>query len=375
MEEPKRRLDTFLAGNVVESIQKEHGPNILARADNHKHQRSYRILTGIFPIDYALGGGIPVGKTTIIYGHKSTGKSVICLRALSGAQRTCTLCYTEQKIDLKTGEVVPCACGQFREHLCAYIDVEGSWDTDWVQLCGVRTDDVLLSRPEYAEQALDIVEALLRSNELDLIIVDSLAFLTPAKEIEEGVGKALQAEQARTFGRAIRKFGSALNYVENHTERRPTLLFTNQIRMKTGVVFGSPETVSGGLAPGFSSSAEIRTAGGKYVLDETTQRPVHVDLDFRVEKNKTSVAKLEGSWRLCLADTELKKKGDTYDEPAMLDWGIKIGLVEQEANKKGWSCLGEKYKTKTLFVERLIRDMVFRQTYCQTLLQILTAAG
>lgn len=371
----ERRIDQFLAGKVVGAIQKEHGKGILARAQDQRYQRVYRIKTGIFPLDYALGGGIPAGCTTIIYGHKSTGKSVISLRALAGAQQTCTLCYTSGQIDPKTGEVKPCACGKLREHLCAYVDVEGSWDAEWARLCGVRVEDLLLSRPEYEEQALDMIEALLRSNEVDFIVVDSLAFLTPAKEIEESAGKALQAEQARVLGRGIRKFLSAMNYVENRTARRPTLLYTNQFRMKTGVVFGSNETTSGGLAPGFSAAVEIRTSGGKYELDETTERPVHVDLDFRIDKNKTSVARIAGSWRLCLADTALKKKGETSDEPAMVEWGIRIGLVEQETGKKGWLFLGEKFQTKALLVERLIRDPIFRQIYEQTLVQVLTAAG
>lgn len=370
-----RRLDVFLAGNVVKAIRKEHGGNILARSNDELYRQVYRIRTGIFPLDYALGGGIPAGCTTIVYGHKSTGKSVISLRALAGAQRTCTICHTEQRINGQTGEVVPCACGKFREHLCAFVDVEGSWDAEWAKLCGVQPDDVLLSRPEYAEQALDIIEALLRSNEIDFIVVDSLAFLTPAKEIEESVGKALQAEQARALGKGLRKFIMAMNYLNNREARRPTLFYTNQIRMKTGVIFGSSETTSGGLAPGFSASVEIRTSGGKYELDETTERPVHVDLDFRVDKNKISVARIAGSWRLCLADTALKRKGETYDEPAMVEWGVRIGLVEQGEGKKGWSCLGETYKTKTLLVARLIKDPEFRQVYEQTLTQVLTAAG
>jgi len=361
------RFKALMASDLIAKIKKKHGANILTPADEFRIQRVPRIPTGIFFLDYALGGGgFPAGRTNIVWGHKSTGKTVICLRTMGNAQRLCANCYTFP--DEETGK---CQCGDFRETICSFLDVEGSWDQDWARLHGVNTERVILSVPEYAEQTLDIAEALLRSGEVDFLVIDSLAFLTPAKEIEESTAKALQAEQARALGRGIRKFVAALNHMGNVTGRRPTLIFTNQIRMKVGLLFGNPETQPGGYAPGFSATTEIKTFGGKYEMDEVTGRPIHVDMSYRVEKNKSAGAKIEGEWRLMLADTAIKKKGEIYEEPAMVDMGIKIGLVEKDGN--GWVCLGEKYRSKALLVTAMVENAALKRQYGDTLMGVLTA--
>lgn len=364
------RLKALMASDLIKKIKKKHGKNILTPADEFHIQHVPRIQTGIFFYDYALGGGFPAGRPSIVWGHKSTGKTVMCLRAMGTAQRLCANCYTPT-IDPFTGEEVGCQCGDFRETICAFLDVEGSWDKEWAQLHGVNTERVILSVPEYAEQTLDIAEALIRSGEVDFLVIDSLAFLTPAKEIEESTAKALQAEQARVLGRGIRKFGAALNHMGNVTGRRPTLLFTNQIRMKVGLLFGNPETQPGGYAPGFAAATETKTFGGKYEIDDVTGRPIHVNLSYRVEKNKTAGAKVEGEWRLMLADTSIKKKGEVYEEPAMVDMGIKVGLVEKSGS--GWLCLGEKYKSKSLLATVMVQDPNLKARYGETLMNVLTA--
>ena len=363
------RFQALLASDLLKKIRKKHGKSILTRADDVNIQRIPRIKTGIFFLDYALGGGFPAGRVNIVWGHKSTGKSAIMQRTLAHAQRLCANCYIEI-YDSETGEYT-CGCEDFREHVCAYLDVEGTWDQEWARTMGVSTDRVLLSIPEYAEQTLDIGEALLRSGEVDFLVIDSLAFLTPAKEIEESAGKALQAEMARVLGRGVRKFVAALNWLGNQTGRRPTIMFTNQIRMKLGVMFGSPETQPGGYGPGFSATTEVKTYGGKYIMDEVTGRPIHVDLSFRVDKNKSSGAKIEGGWRLMLADTEAKQKGEIYQEPAMMEMGKKIGLIEKSGT--GWSLLGEKYKAQSLIVKKLVTEPDFFREYSEALMMVLTA--
>lgn len=365
------RVDQLLASDLLKKIQKKHGKTILTKGQDFKIKRVPRIPTGIFFLDYALGGGFPAGRVNIIWGHKSTGKTAVCIRTLGNAQKLCANCCTRDYMDPETGEVHECFCGDYREPVCAYLDVEGTWDHEWAEVMGVDTSKMLLSVPEYAEQTLDIAEALLRSGEVDFLVIDSIAFLTPSKEIEESTGKALQAEQARVLGRGIRKFVSALNYMGNHYGRRPTVLFTNQIRMKIGLLFGNPETTSGGHAPGFSATTEVKTYGGKYEMDDVTGRPLHVDLSFRVEKNKSSSARIEGEWRLMLADTDVKSKGDVYEEPGMVEQAIKIGLVEKEGN--GWTCLGEKYKSKSLIAQKLMTDPEFKKLFGDALLRVLTA--
>lgn len=370
MAESESRFEKLLASDLLKKIRKKHGKAILTRADDHRIQTVPRISSGIFFLDAALGGGFPAGLINIVWGDKSTGKSAICAKTMAQAQKVCANCYTGEVTD-EEGEVHLCGCGEFREHVCAFLNVEGTWDPDWWRALGVDTDKVLYSQPEYAEQTLDIAEALLRSGEVDFLVIDSIAFLTPAKEIEESSGKALQAEQARVLGRGIRKFTAALNWMGNHTGRRPTVMFTNQIRMKLGVMFGNPETQPGGKASGFSASTEVKTWGGKYSMDDVTGKPLYADMSFRVDKNKTSGAKMDGEWRLMIAETEHKTKGSVHEEPRMVDVGIKIGLVEKSGN--GWECFGEKYRAKSLLVKRLLEDAEFKQNYGDALMTVLTA--
>jgi len=359
------RFKALMNGDLIASIRKKHGKNILTIADELRFQQVPRISTGVFFLDYALGGGVPWGRCHIVWGHKSTGKTALCLRTMGNAQKMCSSCHTIPNAKGK------CSCGNFTETICAFLDNEGSWDRDWARVHGVSTERVILSLPEYAEQTLDIAEALLRSGDVDFMVIDSIAFLTPSKEIEESTAKALQAEQARVLGRGVRKFVAAFNNLENTTGKRPTLIFTNQIRMKVGLLFGNPEIQPGGHAPGFSATTETRTFGGKYEMDDITGRPIHADLGFKIEKNKSFGPKIEGDWRLMLSDTTLKKKGEIYEEPGMVDMGIKLGLVEKKGN--GWLCFGEKYRAKSQLVETMVKNLELKEKYAKSLMGVLLA--
>jgi recombination protein RecA len=354
------RFDDFSKGDLLKQFRKKWGKGIMQAAPDFDVSLA-RIPAEIFEFDRALGGGWPVGRFNIIYGDKSCGKTAVCLKSLASAQKRCANCWsyiTEEG----------CVCGDYREPICAYLDVEGTWNEAWAKALGVDTDKLLLSIPDHAEQALDMSEALLDSGDVDFVVLDSIAFLTPIKEIEESSGKALQAEQARTLGRGIRKFVSAINRVGNQTGRRPTVLCTNQIRMKLGVMFGNPETQSGGRAPGYAATTEVKCWGAKYEMDKATGTATYVNLSFRVEKNKASGAKMQGEWRLMVKDDK-KLKGQTYDEPALVLKGISSGLVEKAGN--GWLCLGEKFKSKDVMVDRLIADLTWQETYQAELLKIL----
>lgn len=365
------RLDKFLASDLLKNIRKQHGKGILAPASG---TTVGRIPTGIFQLDYALGGGLPAGRISTVYGHKSTGKTSMLVRTLGNAQKMCANCWAGEQWDLETGEHLgDHVCKDFRDPIIAYLDVEGTFDTHWAELLGLDYSKLLLSVPDYAEQTLDMAEALARSSDVDIIVIDSLAFLTPRKEIEESSGKALQAEQARTLGRAVRKFVAAINYCGNTSGRRPTILFTNQIRMKLGVMFGNPETQPGGFAAGFASTVEVKTYGGtKYVMDDLTGKPKYTDFKFRVEKNKSSGAKMEGEYRLMLSDTTTKRMGDVYDEDFIVRMAKKTGLIEKSGN--GWLCLGEKFAKGADIETRMLTDVVYKRKVGQALLQVLRAA-
>lgn len=366
-EEPTGRFDKLLASDLIKSIAKTHGKSILTRAADAKIRACPRIPTGIFELDYALGGGFPAGRVNIAFGMKSSGKTTMLTRALGQAQKMCANCYTF--FNQTTGK---CGCKKYREHVCGFLDVEGTWDNEWATLQGVDVSKVLLSTPEYAEQTLDIAEALIRSTEVDLLVIDSIAFLTPSKEIEESTAKALQAEQARALGRGFRKFVSAINHVGNKTGRRPTMLFTNQIRHKIGLLFGNPETTPGGFAPGFAATTETKCWSGKYEMDELTGKPISVELNFRIEKNKASGAHMDGKYSLMLSDTPQKKKGQIYDEPDIVELGLKLGLVNKES-AQSWTVLGDTFRGKSLIVAKMCEDPEYKRKITDSLLNVLVA--
>lgn len=282
--------------------------------------------------------------------------------------------------DVTLGEEIRphCDCEKYREAVCGFIDVEGTFDKPWAERIGVDLLKLMLSQPEAAEHSLDIADALVRSGECDILVLDSVAFLAPKKEIAESTEKNLMGEQARIVNKGVRKFVSGLNAVALYSERRPTIFLTNQIRMKIGVMFGNPETVSGGLAPGFASSVEVKTKSPKFEFekqekgDEDADRiPLEVELNFDVEKNKTDVAKRQGHFRLVLVDGETKKKGDIADEEDVMEVAEEFGLIKKSA--KGWECFGETYSAKSHIQRKLLIDPLFSQRLRQSTLQMVLA--
>lgn len=370
-ESDKSRFSQVLASETIAKIQKKYGSTMLIKAADDRHQDMPRIPTGIFPLDYALGGGWPAGRVNTIYGPKSSSKTTTLLKTVAQAQRMCASCFTFNATS--DGEVIGCKCGSYREMVCSFIDVEGTYEKGWAKHNGVDDSRLLYSKPDFAEQALDISEALIRSGDVDILILDSLAFLTPIKEIEESVEKETMGVQPRLIGKGVRKLNAALNTVKNEHGRYPTVFFTNQIRMKLGVMFGNPETTPGGMAPGFVSTTEVKVWPGKYAMDEATSgRPLHVDMNFRVEKNKSGPAKMEGHYRLILMDTEVKKVGDVYDEDQIVNLAQKYGLVEGAG--PSWRCMGDQFAGKSLIEKKLLQDPTYKRKVADALMTILLAS-
>lgn len=224
----KSQLGALLANDVVSGMLKTYGKRALIEGAEVKARKIKRIPSGIFPLDYALEGGWAQGGVHMLTGHKSSFKTTALYRTIGQAQQMCANCWEHH---------TKCACKDFREPVIAYLDVEGALDPRWAERF-MDLEKILVSTPEYAEQSLSIGEALLRSRKCDIFVLDSIAFLTPAKEIEEAIEKDLMGVQARVLGKGIRKFTAALNAAMSEDGHRPTVFFTNQIRMKLGVMFG-----------------------------------------------------------------------------------------------------------------------------------------
>ncbi|MBL8007347.1 MAG: recombinase RecA [Ignavibacteria bacterium] len=211
---------------ALEQIQKDHGKGAIMKLGDKPILKIASISTGSISLDAALGiGGVPRGRIIEIYGPESSGKTTLCLHIIAEAQ--------------KNGG------------LAAFIDTEHALDTGYGQKLGVDVNNLLISQPEYGEQALEICETLVRSNSLDVIVVDSVAALTPRAEIEGEMGDSVMGMQARLMSQALRKLTAAVS------KSNVVLIFTNQLREKIGVMFGSPETTTGGKALKFYASIRM----------------------------------------------------------------------------------------------------------------------
>jgi len=211
---------------TISAIEKTYGKGSIMRLGDGVIAQVEAISTGALSLDYALGiGGIPRGRVTEVYGPESSGKTTLCLHVIAEAQ--------------KTGG------------LAAFIDAEHALDVNYAKKLGVDTANLLLSQPDFGEQALEITDTLVRSNALDIIVIDSVAALVPRSEIEGEMGDATMAVQARLMSQALRKLTGAIS------KSKTAVVFINQLRSKIGVMFGNPETTTGGNALKFYASLRL----------------------------------------------------------------------------------------------------------------------
>src|ERR1700758_2172693 len=207
-------------------IEKQFGKGAIMRMGENLNMQIEAIPTGALSLDLALGiGGLPRGRIVEIYGPESSGKSTLAMHAVAEAQRN--------------------------GGICAYIDAEHAMDPVYARAIGVNVDDLLISQPDTGEQALEIADMLIRSGALDILVIDSVAALTPRAEIEGEMGDTHVGLQARLMSQALRKITGALS------NSGTTAIFINQLREKIGVMFGSPETTTGGKALKFYSSVRL----------------------------------------------------------------------------------------------------------------------
>ncbi|MCB9130968.1 MAG: recombinase RecA [Anaerolineales bacterium] len=211
---------------TITSLKKRFGEGAIMKLGDAANMKVEAIPTGALSLDLALGiGGIPRGRVIEIYGPESSGKTTICLHVIAEAQRM--------------------------GGTCAFVDVEHALDPDYASKIGVNVDDLYVSQPDTGEQALEIAEALVRSGAMDVVVVDSVAALVPRAEIEGDMGDSHMGLQARLMSQALRKLSGAIS------QSNTAMIFTNQLRQKIGVMFGNPETTTGGMALKFYASVRL----------------------------------------------------------------------------------------------------------------------
>ncbi|MCP4168830.1 MAG: recombinase RecA [Chloroflexi bacterium] len=216
-----KALDTTLS-----TLNKRFGDGTIMKLGEASALRVATIPTGSLPLDIALGvGGLPQGRVIEIYGPESSGKTTLCLHVIAEAQKL--------------------------DGLCAFIDVEHALDPAYAERIGVNVDELYVSQPDTGEQALEITEALVRSGALDVVVIDSVAALVPRAEIEGEMGDSHMGLQARLMSQALRKLSGAIK------QTNTIVIFTNQLRQKIGVMFGNPETTTGGMALKFYATVRL----------------------------------------------------------------------------------------------------------------------
>ena len=276
---------------ALEDIIKRFGDGSIIRLGEARHLEVAAISTGSLSLDIALGvGGIPRARVAEIFGPEASGKTTVCLHLAAEAQ--------------KTGGTV------------AFIDMEHALDPAYAAMLGVDVDNLLISQPDTGEQALEILQTLVRSGALDLVVVDSVAALVPRSEIEGNMGDATMGMQARLMSQALRKLSGAIN------QTRTAVVFTNQLRQKIGVYFGNPETTPGGLALKFYASVRLDIRRIQSIKSGTEITGNHVRV--RVVKNKVAAPFRTAEFDI-MYNEGISKSGEILDLGASLDVIAKRG--------------------------------------------------
>jgi recombination protein RecA len=287
--QPEKML---VLSKALDEIIKRYGDGAVMRLGEAAHLAVETIPTGSLALDLALGvGGIPRGRVTEIYGPEASGKTTLCQHIVAEAQRM--------------GGV------------CAFIDMEHALDPAYAARCGVDVENLYISQPDMGEQALEIAETLVRSGAVDVVVVDSVAALVPRAEIEGDMGDAHMGMQARLMSQALRKLSGAIK------QTNTAVIFTNQLRMRIGVMFGNPETTTGGRALKFYASVrlDMRRVESIKVGQEVKGNRVRV----RVVKNKVAAPFKVAEFDI-MYDEGISKVG------GILDLGVEFGIIDKRGS-------------------------------------------
>jgi recombination protein RecA len=317
---PADKAKSEAVKNALAQIKKEFGDGAIMQMNEQAVQVIPRTPSGSLSLDAALGGGFPKGRIIEIYGPESSGKTTIALHAVAEIQK--------------------------RGGRAAFVDAEHALDVQYAKRIGVDIDTLLVSQPDDGEQALAITETLVRSGAIDVIVIDSVAALTPRAEIEGMMGDSHMGLQARLMSQALRKLTSIVS------KTQCSVIFINQIRMKIGVMFGNPETTTGGNALKFYASVRLDVRRVDKIIekagsgDDATQLVVGNKTSVKIVKNKIAPPFRQ-------AEFEIRYAEGISRESDILDAGLRAGVIEKSGNfwKSGEETLGQGREQARLFLK------------------------
>ena len=298
----EKSSQTFVMDDKFSTIYKEiedKGPGIIRTASSGSADYG-RLRTGILSLDLALAGGFKKSRAVMLYGEKSTGKSTVAQLLCANAQR------------------------EEPDKAVVWIDIEGTFDKTWAGRLGMDLDRTFVVEPETGEEAVDIADALMRQNQVSALITDSLAFLTPMKEIESSAETSLVGVHARLIGNYIRRINQGI-ITQRHLGHHPLILHINQFRMKIGVMFGDPRVLPGGKALEFSTSQQVQTYNKEHMAGSEVDYNEH---EFKITKDKTGGRIKEGKFKLIRSEEHTGLPEGYVDQAkTTLQLGTKCKLV------------------------------------------------
>jgi len=319
--------------DLINKINGKYGYEAAGMANEAQGLRDIpTVPTGIFQLDVATGGGVRKGSVIEIFGPKQSAKTFIANKILATAQKLCRACLQR----------LPCECDVCSPHVGAFIDVEGTLNLDWAEAIGLDLSNLVLSRPEHGEQALDTAEDFLKSNGVDIVVLDSVAHITPMREVDGSAEDHHMGKRAILVNSACRKWVAAINSHGLSSRTKPIMVLINHVTQKLDIYGG--ESRPGGVGQEYASSLDIRVRSGKYHFDDKasgrtsstgpTDKPWWVELNFSIPKNKFYPPKLSGSFGLWLTDRDGIKAGTTDEFRAIFTAAKSLGLCYKDEDAK-----------------------------------------
>lgn len=411
---------------LKDDINAKYNRNIIFSGTEKQRYKTRRFCTGSFWADYAMGGGIPLHRFTMFWGEESTFKTGLSLKAMADAQYRNKETHEHigfQRIYNKEDyeEIVNPENGEFtyrhigsgdtvesipilfqspdsediwqldptisvftnlsdnrsvETYKCAIVDIEGAFDPAWFEMLGGIPEALDYTAPDYGEQAVDIIQGLIASCILDVILIDSLAMISPLQEVEDSSEKESMGRQAKLLNKAFRKWTSDMNKIEE--EKRPTIIMINQRREKI-TMFGNPETVSGGKGQNFATSLEVRTKSSRKVLclDKEGKYPLWQEMSGVINKNKTAPPKIEYEFNVAVNNYDPdshegdKKyptsfsKGDILEHKDILKFATTYKLMGKDEENKKYFVKLLSHKEPTYYDKKgdLVDEWIYKDKY------------